>query len=99
MGRGGGVSGQKVTLRLAANIISNAMNIHFIFRLQCCTALKFTNQSRPAQVSPFLILSIFRAVRCFYSAYSHVMLTHTWGYEQPQETQGQNPENDDYILR
>jgi hypothetical protein len=51
------------------------------------------------QVSPFLILSVVRAVRCFYNAYSYIVLTHTSGYEQTQEIQGQIPENCNDILR
>ena len=51
------------------------------------------------QIPPFLILSLFSAVRCFYSAYSNIVLIHTWGCKQPQEIQGQIPENDDDILR
>jgi len=53
----------------------------------------------PTQISPFLILSIFRAVRYFYSVYFNIVLIHIWGYKQPQEIQGKIPENDYDILR
>ena len=49
-------------------------------------------------VSSFLILSMFRAVRWFYIAYSNIVFAHPWGYKQRQKTQGQIPENEDDVL-
>jgi len=73
---------------------------HFVFSVISTCDLRI-NQALLADTAsiPFLILSVFRAVRCFYSAYSHIVFTHIWRYEQPQETRWQNPENDDDILR
>jgi hypothetical protein len=49
----------------------------FVFSVEQFCNLRIILFWQTQQVSPFLILSVFRAVKCFCSAYSNIMLAYT----------------------